>query len=233
MSIHRVALIFDNVVRPDTTGGYCLRALRELVQVEHFLPQDLDRVPRSGFDLYLNIDDGLRYHLPADFRPCAWWAIDTHIDPAWAKEKGRSFDWLFAAQRDGAEALTKSGLPAMWLPLACDPDVHRPHPVEKCWDICFVGRVTHEIRRQALALVLQHFPNSFVGERYFDEFARTYSEARIGFNRSVKNDINMRVFETLGCGPLLVTNDLRDNGQEELFTSDKHLVTYRSEEELL
>ncbi len=38
--------------------------------------------------------------------------------------------------------------------------------------------------------------------------ARTYSAARTVFNRSIKNDINMRVFEALASGSLLVTNDL-------------------------
>ncbi len=104
MQIHRIAVIFDNEVRSDTTGTHCLRALRQFAHVEHFLPRDLDRIPRQGFNLYLCIDDGLRHRLPPDLRPCAWWVIDTHMDAAWAEEKGRDFDWLFAAQRDGPEA---------------------------------------------------------------------------------------------------------------------------------
>ena len=71
MAVRRVAVIFDSVQRPETTGGYCLRALRNLLAAEHFQPTELDRIPRSGFDLYLNIDDGLRYHLPPDLRPSA------------------------------------------------------------------------------------------------------------------------------------------------------------------
>ena len=59
MNIHRVALIFDSVLRPETSGVYCHRALERFVNVEHFQPHDLDRVPREGIDLYLNIDDGL------------------------------------------------------------------------------------------------------------------------------------------------------------------------------
>jgi hypothetical protein len=103
MDIKRVALIFDNVQRPETTGTYCLRALKRLVEVEHFQPGELDRMPRTGFDLYLNIDDGLRYHLPRDLHPTAWWAIDTHMDLAWCIQKARGFDVVFAAQRDGAD----------------------------------------------------------------------------------------------------------------------------------
>ena len=88
MAISRVALIFDGVQRPETTGTYCLRALKSLVEVEHFRPGELDRIPRQGFDLYLNIDDGLRYQIPAELRPSAFWAIDTHLDPAWHAAKG-------------------------------------------------------------------------------------------------------------------------------------------------
>src|SRR5262249_39581389 len=160
----------------ETTGVYCLRALQELVDVEFFLPTDVERIPKTGFDLYLNIDDGLRYVLPPDLRPCAWWVIDTHIDPEWAEEKGRAFDWLFAAQRDGAERLTNAGLPAQWLPLACDPSIHRPHPLSKRRDVCFVGRVSPGPRLDLLQLVQRHFMNTFVGQRYFDDFARAYSE---------------------------------------------------------
>ena len=39
MAIRRVALIFDNTQRPETTGTYCLRALKGLVEVEHFQPE--------------------------------------------------------------------------------------------------------------------------------------------------------------------------------------------------
>ena len=45
MAIHRVAIIFDNIQRPETTGGYCLRALGGLAEVQHFQPTELDRIP--------------------------------------------------------------------------------------------------------------------------------------------------------------------------------------------
>ena len=43
----------------------------------------------------------------------------------------------------------------------------------------------------------------------------------------------MRVFEAVACGSMLVTNDLRDNGQAELFRDGVHLATYQGPEELL
>src|SRR5262245_55676819 len=234
MAISKVAVIFDNRVRPDTTGVYCRRALGRLVEVEHFLPTELSRIPQNVFDLYVNIDDGLQYRLPRALRPCAFWAIDTHLNPDWYVEKGPDFDRVYAAQRDGAALLRQAGITsAGWLPLACDPEIHRKHDVPKTLDICFLGHLFPGPRQDLLDLIQRRFRNTFVGQRFFEEMAQMYSSARIVFNRSLRNDINMRVFEALACGSLLMTNDLRDNGQAELFRDGIHLAIYADANELL
>ncbi len=234
MPIQRVAVIFDNEMRPDTTGIYCRRTLGEMVEVEHFLPSELAEIPRSGFDLYLNVDDGLCYNLPGDLRPCAWWAIDTHLNLDWCQERAEDFDWVFAAQRNGAEHLKRAGIAsAQWLPLACDPVFHRKHDLAKSLDICFVGHVFPGIRAELLERLSRRFSNHFIGQKFLEQMAMTYSAARTVFNRSIKNDINMRVFEALACGSLLVTNDLRENGQEDLFRDGVHLSTYHDADDLI
>src|SRR5262245_45109 len=234
MSVQRVAIIFDNTARPETTGVYCRRALAHVLQVEHFLPTHLDQVPSRGFDLYLRVDDGLTYPWPTCLRPSVWWAIDTHLDFDRCVAAAAGHDLVFAAQRDGAEQLRRAGFAsASWLPLGCDPDIHRRHAVAKRFDLCFIGNLFPGPRQELLDLLRSRFPNHFVGRCYFEEMASTYSASRLGFNRSIRNDINMRVFEAVACGSLLLTNDLRDNGQEELFCDAEHLATYRSAEELL
>jgi O-antigen biosynthesis protein len=234
MAIRRVAVIFDNQVRPDTTGIYCRRALGQLVEVEHFLPIELARVPREGFDLYLFIDDGLEYPLRSDLHPSAWWAIDTHLNPEWCRERAGNFDFVFAAQRDGAELLRQAGhASASWLPLACDPEFHRKQDGPKAFDVSFVGHLFPGPRSELVQQIKGRFRNTFIGQKFFDEMARIYSASRLVFNRSIRNDVNMRVFEALACGSLLMTNDLGDNGQDELFRDGVHLATYRDGDELL
>lgn len=234
MPIKRIALIFDNTERPETTGLYCRRALGNLLEVEHFLPSETSRIPRGIFDLFLNVDDGLRYRLPDDLRPSAYWAIDTHMNWEWSLEKARDFDSVFAAQRDGAERLIGEGIEtATWLPLACDPEIHCKHGVPKTVDVCFVGNVFPGERAELLELIQKRFEKTFIGRRYLYEMARTYSTSRLVFNRSVRNDVNMRVFEALACGSMLITNDLAENGQGELFQDGAHLATYSSGEELI
>jgi GT2 family glycosyltransferase/tetratricopeptide (TPR) repeat protein/2-polyprenyl-3-methyl-5-hydroxy-6-metoxy-1,4-benzoquinol methylase len=233
MRVQRVAVVYDDTARPETTGVYCLRALRQLAEAEHFLPSELGRVPRQGFDLYLRIDDGLAGPWPADLRPSAWWAIDTHLNLGWCLQAAGSFGHVFAAQRDGAEALRGSGAGALWLPLACDPDVHRRREAANEYDWCFVGNLFPGPRQELLGLLKERFPRCFVGRCYFEEMARVYSASRLAFNRGIRNDVNMRVFEAAACGSLLLTNDLADNGQEELFRAGEHLATYRDAGELL
>jgi GT2 family glycosyltransferase/tetratricopeptide (TPR) repeat protein/2-polyprenyl-3-methyl-5-hydroxy-6-metoxy-1,4-benzoquinol methylase len=234
MMIRRVALIYDDRPRPETTGYYCRRALESLVEVVHFRPDELADIPRPGFDLYLNIDDSLFYHLPTELHPAIWWAIDTHLNFARSREKSLGFDLVFAAQRDGAEQLRRDGITsAVWLPLGCDPDIHRKHDVAKQFDVGFVGHIFPGPRAELLELIRRRYRRSFIGNAYFDEMARTYSAARMAFNRSIRNDVNMRIFEAVACGSMLVTNDLADNGQGELFRDGMHLATYRDAEELL
>jgi GT2 family glycosyltransferase/SAM-dependent methyltransferase len=235
VGVPRVAIIFDDRPRPETTGFYCRRALAGIADVRHFRPDELRSLSAADFDLFINVDDGLRYRLPQTLRPCVWWAIDTHMDFEWYAAKASDFDRVFTAQRDGAEQLRAHGITsAQWLPLACDPEIHgKPETVPKRYDVAFVGNVFPGERADLLQLIGRRYPATYVGNRYFEEMRRTYAEAKIVFNRSVRNDVNMRVFEALASGSLLLTNDLDDNGQGDLFRDGVHLSTYQNADELL
>ena len=81
MSVHRVALIFDDRIRPDTTGVYVRRALAGLVEVVHFRPGQADAIPRTRASTCISASTtipstGCRPSL----HPRAYWAIDTHRD---------------------------------------------------------------------------------------------------------------------------------------------------------
>jgi O-antigen biosynthesis protein len=231
----RVALIYDDRDRPETTGGYCLRACRELAHTIHARPDETGSLNPAEFDLFIRVDDGLEYQLPAMLRPLAWWAIDTHLNFDRCLAQARVADLIFAAQRPGTEAMRRAGIAsAEWLPLACDPAVHRPHEVAKRFDVTFIGNLFPGPRAELIELMGRHFPSHYVGRAYFDDMALIYSESRTTFNRSIRDDLNMRVFEALACGSLLATNDLPpESGQSELFRDGSHLASYRDPEELL
>lgn len=235
MPAQRVCVIYDNRDRPETTGSYCLRALRELTRATHARPDQTCTLSPADFDLFVRIDDGIDCLLPITLRPLVWWAIDTHLDFDRCLTQARTADHTFAAQNVGTEALRRAGVTtAAWLPLACDPAIHRPFDVPKQHDVCFVGNLFPGPRAELIELLRRHFPSHFVGRSYFDDMARVYSASRAAFNRSVRDDLNMRVFEALACGPLLITNALSPGaGQDELFRDGVHLATYRDADELL
>ena len=47
----------------------------------------------------------LEYDFPDELHPAAWWIIDTHVNWAFYAAKAGQFDFLFAAQRDGADRI--------------------------------------------------------------------------------------------------------------------------------
>jgi hypothetical protein len=87
MEIKHIAVIFDTTLRPETAGVYCHRALERFVQVKHFQPHELEHMPHEGFDLYLNIDDGLRYHLPPEGRQTP--TVHLALPGTWPRRCGR------------------------------------------------------------------------------------------------------------------------------------------------
>jgi hypothetical protein len=242
----KIALIYDHKKRKDTTGGICQRALRQKHEVVHLEPEELSKIEEQKFDLFMNIDDGLHYGFPARLKPSLFWAIDTHLQPEWYLEKAKNFSHVFCAQKQGAELLRNSGIPARWCPLACDPEIHRPHPLPKILDISFVGNMGGRFRyknyfwtgkeffkeRGRLIYLLKKKFNLFMGNFYFEDMAIVYSISKMVFNRSVKDDVNMRVFEALGCGSLLVTNRIHPV-QDLLFKNREHLVEYTTDKELM
>lgn len=230
----RVAIIYDNIVHPDTTGEYCKKALSLFCHVDHYLPTQISKLVPGSYDLFLFIDDDLDYPIPYHLRPNAWWVIDTHLKYDKDLKRARYFDFTFAAQQDGAAKLKRDGVNNVkWLPLAADPEIHKKHDITKKYDISFVGRYSPGVRNNLLETIKSNFDNVYIGQKFFDEMAKTFSASRIIFNRSIKNDINMRVFEAMSTGSLLVTNDLSDNGMSDLFKDGEELVQYSSEADLL
>ena len=230
----KVGLVFDNQHRPETTGYYCRRALGRLVDLEHLLPHELDIIDPSIFDLFIFIDDGLDYVIPDHCRPRAAWAIDTHMDLTRCIQRFGDADFLFAAQKNGAFALQQRlGRPVEWLPLACDPEIHRPIAGElKGHDLVFVGHMVGHERLRLLDALGNRYPSSWFGQALFDEMSRMYSRAHVGFNCSVADDLNMRLFEIPACRIPLLTNHFKGNGLEEVFEPERHILTFRTDDEL-
>src|SRR5262249_60095889 len=110
-----------------------------------------------------------------------------------------------------------------WLPLWAPDDVPAP-AAEKRHDVAFVGTLDPRLnpRRVALVAALRRRLAMHVAQ---GDWASVLGSARIGFNQSVKGDLNFRVFETMAAGALLLTERI-GNGLAHPFTDGADLVTY-------
>ena len=227
----RLALVFDKT-REDTTGVYFERACQALgIHAEHFWTRQAEQIP-SGYDLYVRIDHG-DYHedVPPPLRPRIFYAIDTHLPKSWKKIRrlARGYDLVCCAQRAAANALPNGA----WVPFGCDPAVHRGVTGLLHWEVAFVGTEGGVPRKFYLQLLRERYPRSFIGHAPHTQLGRIYSQAKIGFNYSIREDLNMRIFEILSAGTLLVTNRLQHDDLGELGLHDRqHYVSYGTPTEL-
>ena len=215
-----------------------------------------NRPPYDGLnehDFHLYIDDGRDDIEMAEYpSPNACWLVDTHLGYeqrlAWAKK----FDHVFVAQLPTVDKLQEDGVENVhWLPLACSPNLDMTaaemrqadimaEPPSKEWDVCFVGFLNTGVnghghnRMEYLNSVFGEFPNSWLAfNRFFHEAAMRFVKARVGFNISILDDLNMRFFEIMSYGVCQVTNTDVIGIEELGFNDREHFIGYDGEEEAI
>jgi GT2 family glycosyltransferase/2-polyprenyl-3-methyl-5-hydroxy-6-metoxy-1,4-benzoquinol methylase len=196
----------------------------------------LERLPRGWRpDLFVWIDGGPDF-LPLDLGrldcPTVCLAGDTHAQLDWRLAYARPFSHVFLMfNRQHMAAFRDAGCPRVgWLPAACDPDIHRAFGAAKAWDVVFVGQTLRRWHPDRVRLLERLRAAGFdvhVTTKILEEMALAFSRGRIVFNRSLAGDLNMRVFEALASGSMLLTDRLPpESGLEDLFTDRAHLVCY-------
>jgi len=111
--------------------------------------------------------------------------------------------------------------------------------LEVQWDIAFVGFLNEgngdgsNNRVDYLDTLFKAFPNSWLSVNvFFEEMSMRFVKAKLGFNISIKKDLNMRVFEVLSTGTALLTNRNVD-GIDEFFEDGVDYFGYEGKEEMV
>jgi len=193
---------------------------------------------REG-DVFLYID-GPGFYFPKNIEKSpvltACYLIDVHVGLSLRIEMAKFFDIVFIAQKDYLEDFRRKGIRnVFWIPFACEPQIYKPEEAEQIYDIGFVGHVKPDMakRKKLLSLLSSRYRmNDYCKFYYPQEATSIYNSSKIVFNCSANKDLNMRVFEALSCGRLLMT-DAIGNGLNDIFKDREHLILYRDEKELL
>lgn len=248
MNKPRVAIYYSNKFgRNDGAPVYYWNVLLNQLKMDvtHLIPEG-DTSNFGKFDLHFWVDwgeDGLpwqEWDIPKDGGKTIYVASDTHLGRKYRMDKAKKFDYAFFNQKDAAEEFG-----GIWLPHAAEPQAYPKIEIIKKYDVGFVGHVQETpnyngfTRVEALDRLFKEFPNFYYGSRHpafptvnlFEDAAKKFSLSKIVFNISIKDDINMRVFETLSTGSFLLTNWLPTLG--DLFEDGKHLVTYKTLDEMV
>jgi len=153
--------------------------------------------------------------------------LPTRHGPRDIAYNGHAFDLVYGFARYDLGEYARYGVAgAKWLPWACDPHLHRKLDLRKAHDVCFVGTIYP--RRAALLERLGRRFDLCVTRAFGEEMVRIYNQSKIVLNLGIgKGGIQHRVFEALGCGSLLLTNELPP--EERVFEDRVHLVYYNDD----
>jgi len=204
---------------------------------------DIEKICRESAinpDVMIFVEGGNMNLLPINFEllnfPKYWWGIDTQY--AYKKHLliSRLFDHAFIAQKEYVERLQADGiLNCSWMPLAFPDLLDRQPKISRDIDISYIGSSNWNLYPQRgifLRAITSNFENYRIGQAKASEMIEIYSNSKIVFNHSLKNDINMRFFEAIGSGALLLTSRIEGNGIDELFIEGEDYVVYKDEADL-
>ena len=154
----------------------------------------------------------------------ACYLIDTHYHLNEALVTAAPFDRIFIAQLIDLPEFRLRYAHTYWLPLACDPEIHGRQETPETFDIGFVGSMSRR-RQEMLDHLADHFTVHY--ERAFwTDMAHTFSASKIVLNDARFDDLNMRFFEALCSGSLLLSNSTKDSGQYVLFEDGEEYVCH-------
>lgn len=177
--------------------------------------------------------------------PLGFWGVDCAAYMKRYKRMAKEFDVFFVDRYDVVKDYEESCKKAVYLPWACDPEIHKCLPAKEQYDVGFAGRSTPK-RLQLLQTLKK---SGLKTKCYFSakkkrakkkprlkfiswaEICLMYSECKMIFN-TIKDATNSRVFEAMSMGKLLLTSR-KGSEPNHLFVDGKHLVVYADEEDLV
>lgn len=221
----KILLNYEYELYPITTAAYIEMAISRRDDLVLLRRDDLD-VHRP--DYIINIEP-VPYIVKVEGVPSCYWEIDNHVIMANDEHWYKDVDVVILAQ--------KYFLPfyEQWktdyVPLGADPTVHFDYTDEPVVnDLVLIGNDTYPERRKLLNILSTKYKVKTGQANAGEEYSRALSSSKIVFNKSMNLDINMRVYEALACGRMLLTD--RIPFLDELLEDGKHYVGYDNAEEM-
>ncbi len=219
-------------------NSFLEEGLREIgVEVERWIPEydkglaDALLRCKDKPDVILINEDLNRRYFPFDIGEkdlplVCFYGIDVHLNSYWHECAAKLVDVFFSTQRSYLERFKRQNPNSFHLPWAIKEEIIYDDGRERDIEISFVGNMDphRRKRRNIIDLVKKHFPMVVRSKISREEMAEIYRRSKIVINESVSGEVNFRYFEAMGCGAMLLTEDVKE--LYYLFIPNIHLVTY-------
>lgn len=163
--------------------------------------------------------------------PTVGYFIDSHLNLADHLRRAGQFDHVGVSHGQYVKAFHDAGISqAFRLPCSADPEIFKPMPIERDRQVVFVGNTGVHPRRVELLRAISERYDLLHTRAFFQDCAAAFAHGEVVFNCSLNGDLNMRVFEAMAAGALLVTDRLSpETGLESFFRDREHLALYDDE----
>ena len=208
---HEDNLAFDFFSHPDT----CAERFGEIV--DRYKPDVIFQGDHSAPLIHCGLED-------IDI-PKAWYSIDSHLHLSWHKHYAVLFDRVFVAQKSLVPHLSRYQPRAYWLPPFCQRTTEFIAWAEREHDVAFVGTLDRARNPERVRLFDALRQSGISIHLATGAYQPVYRSSRIVINQAVKDDLNLRVFEAMGCGSLLVTDRI-SHSLHELFDEGRDYCAY-------
>jgi glycosyl transferase family 1 len=141
--------------------------------------------------------------------PKAWYAVDSHLHLEWHRHYASLFDRVFCAQQNlvrDLQTFRGAAREAVWLPLAAGSSSGFAPWNDRDWDVSFVGTLDPALNPERTALVDGLLARGQAVNVVRGDFRPVYPASKVVFNQSVRDDLNLRCFEVMALGALLITD---------------------------
>lgn len=168
--------------------------------------------------------------IPNEIHKCSrfvvLYCIDAPINEFWLRPLSHCVDMVFVDQLSTLRSFLCHGIEAYWLPLCSNESDFRQSKPKKHL-ITFVGRISNYRlkRRNILDYISKSFPVNVVEGVSRSEMLDVFSESHVVLNENFFSGINLRFFQALASGSLLLS-EKNSQGLRQHFKDKKHYLGY-------
>jgi len=223
--MNKILLNYNYDQYPFTTASYFEDALKNFADVAVYRVGEIDA---KDVDLIINIMPCDQIVLWPGVKNC-YYEIDCHLVLGRKKDLYQAVDTVFIAQNEFISLYPPKK--TVYLPLGCEPTKHRRFEKERqIYDIGFIGNDTYPRRRTLLEQLDLKYKVFRGSSKPGLPYSQALSRCKLTFNCSLDRDVNMRFFESISIGRLLLTDYLPE--QDKFARRGEHYDTFENWSEL-